>query len=456
MSRRLVRIALVVAPALVLAFASRPVHAAEPASAPSASSTSSAQPASSGLAPAGRPLSLAEALERFRRQNLELAASRFDVSAARADALGAGLYANPTFSATGAFLAHGVPSGGRQELYLTVTQAAPIAGQVGLRRDAAQGFATAAEREFAATAWQLASDVRLAYLELQVAQAKLAIAVAASRDLDRVQAIITERVTAGANPTYDRVRVGIEQSGTRARQTDAETDVFAARATLAQTIGREVDPATLVAEDLSGEPAELPADARALVSAALARRAEVAAAKALVSASDLRTEAAKRGVVPTPDVSLGYSHFFRIPGDPSPKDGGAVTVGLSIPLPLFDRGQGTVGRSTAEAEAQRLRARQVEVTISRDVELAYATAAARGAAWRSFRDTVAGEVERMRQMAEVSYREGRGSVLELLDAYGSYVVARSRAVELRGAALRASQQLGRAVGPASPRDVPTL
>ena len=96
------------------------------------------------------------------------------------------------------------------------------------------------------------------------------------------------------------------------------------------------------------------------------------------------------------------------------------------------------------------------MTVARDVELAYATASARVAAWKRFRDTVAGDLERMRQMAEVGYREGRGSVLELLDAYGSYVVARTRAVELRGAALRATQQLARAVGPASASDVPRL
>ena len=443
---RLARTALALALALAPALSSRPALAEPEAPAPALAPSAPA---------AGHTvrMSLTDALERFRHQNLELAASRFDVSAARADVLGAGLYANPTISAAGAFLVHGLPSGGQQELYLTVTQPAPIAGQVGLRRDAAQGFATAAEREFAATAWQLASDVRLAYLDLQIAQAKLALAAAATRDLDRVQAIIAERVSAGANPAYDRLRVGVEQSGARARQTDAEAELFAARVALAQTIGRDVDSATLVADDLTSEPSELPSDARALVAASLGRRSEVAAAKSRATAGDLRTEAVKRAVVPTPDVSLGYSHFFRIPNDPSPKDGGVVTVGLSVPLPLFDRGQGTIGRSTAEAEAQRLRSRQVEVTVARDVELAYATASARVAAWKRFRDTVAGDLERMRQMAEVGYREGRGSVLELLDAYGSYVVARTRAVELRGAALRATQQLARAVGPASASDV---
>ncbi len=59
-------------------------------------------------------------------------------------------------------------------------------------------------------------------------------------------------------------------------------------------------------------------------------------------------------------------------------------------------------------------------------------------------------------MADVAYREGRANILELLDAYSTYADARRRALELRGAALRASQQLERAVGPEAPRDLPQL
>ena len=72
------------------------------------------------------------------------------------------------------------------------------------------------------------------------------------------------------------------------------------------------------------------------------------------------------------------------------------------------------------------------------------------ATWKSFRDTVAPEVERMRQMAEVAYREGRATILELLDAYSTYLDARTRTVDLRGAAFRAHLTLDRAVGPAVP------
>lgn len=457
MTRRSIASCLVLLSGLVVQSFSPEVRAqgarpsAPPASPPAITPVPAAPSRAELPGPSGqKALSLVDALAKFRGQNLELAAQRFDVSATRADVLGAGLLSNPQVSAVGAFVVHGVPSGGQSELYLTVTQNAPIAGQLGLRRDAARGFASAAERDFSAAAWQLACDVRLAYLDLQLAQARYTVIAAASQDLDRVKQIIAERVGAGANPQYDRVRVSVEQSALLEKQTESEAALYAARTALAQTIGKDVAALGLVAEDLTEDPHDVPQDARALVADGLARRSEVAAARERITASDLRIESAKRAVVPSPDLSLGYSHFFAIPGAAGPVNGGALTAGLSVPLPLFDRGQGTIGRSQAEAEAQRIRAQQTSVTIGREVEAAHATALARVATFRRFRDTVAPEVPRMRQMAEVAYREGRATILELLDAYSTYLDARLRTVDLRGAALRAGLTLDRSVGPSAP------
>lgn len=391
-----------------------------------------------------------EALARFRVGSFDLLAKKYEVSAARADVLGAGLLANPQIGVTGAFLLHGVPSGGNKELYLTVTQNAPFAGQLGLRRDAAKGFATAAERELAAEAWLLANDVRLAHLDLQLADARLEAIVRAEGDLAHVERIIAERVTAGANAPYDKARVAMERSALLERRTEAEAAVLAARTALAETIGKGVSPTTLRADKLAGEPAIVPEDARALADEAKRRRAELAAAEARVTASLLRVDAARRGVVPAPDVTLGYSHYFDIPVGTGTASGGALVAGLSFPVPLFDRAQGAVGRGNAEAEAERARARRTELSIEREVELAHATALVRRKAFVAYRDTVSADVERLRQMAEVAYREGRATILELLDAYGTYASARVRAIDLEGAARRGVMVLERAVGPRDP------
>ncbi len=400
------------------------------------------------------PLLLRDALQRFRRESLELLAARYELTASRADVVSAGLLSNPWLSAQGAFVAHGIPSGGQQELYLSLSQNIPVAGQVGLRRDAAQGFASAQEREFAAVAWQLMGDLRLAYIDLQITEIKWRVVTLATRDLERVQSIIGERVAAGANAPYDRVRVAVERSALQASVAQSEAELVAARVALARAVGKDIDVKGLVVPEALDEPPEPPADEEALVLRALAQRSDVAAARMRVAASDLRTRSTARSYVPSPDVSVGYSRFFNIPTDAGPSGGGAITAGLSIPLPLFDRGQGALGRSNAEAMSARVRSQQTELLARREVESAAAVMRIRVVAWRRFRDIVAPDIERMRQMAELAYREGRASIVELLDAHSTYVEAKQRAADLRGAALKASVQLEQALGPSSPGAVP--
>ena len=52
--------------------------------------------------------------------------------------------------------------------------------------------------------------------------------------------------------------------------------------------------------------------------------------------------------------------------------------------------------------------------------------AVRVATWRRFRDTTSVDIDRLRTIGELSYREGRATILELLDAYASYVDAQER------------------------------
>ena len=55
----------------------------------------------------------------------------------------------------------------------------------------------------------------------------------------------------------------------------------------------------------------------------------------------------------------------------------------------------------------------------------------------------------MRRTAEITYREGRGTILELLDAYSSYLRVEEQALQLRGSALFAALELEQAIGPMS-------
>lgn len=399
---------------------------------------------------AGPVLSRAESLERLKRENLSLVAARHRLTQARADVVAAGLWTNPNVTVNGLFATHGAVTGGNQEVSVSIDQVIPIAGQVGLRKDFARGMLSAEERAYAANVWEVMSDAKLAYVELQRAQARWRVVRAGITDLARVDAIVTARASAGANAAYDRIRVEVEKSKLEGRLAESEAELLTARAALAQAIGQSVDGRTVTADDalIDAGDAPLPSEVDTLVKRALANRPDVGSARARADAGDLRVSYLRRQVVPSPDLSIGYIRFIDAPGAAFGRDGGAMLAGVSFPIPILDHGQGTVDRGLALAAEDRARKDGVELAARREIERTVATMAVRVATWRRFRDTTSTDIDRLRTIGELSYREGRATILELLDAYASYVDAQERRVELQSQAAKAALDLERAVGPA--------
>lgn len=392
-------------------------------------------------------LTRGDMLARVKQENLALLAAKHRVSAARAEVVSAGVWTNPNVSLNSILLTHGAVTGGKTELVASVDQVIPIGGQPGLKRDVAKGFLSAEERAFEATAWQLASDAKVAYLELQRAEARARAVRTGLDDLGRVEVIVKERRAAGAGSEYDLVRVLAERSKLEGRRADADVAVSKAQAELALAVGKSVDARSVATADPLEEPADVPADVDGLVKKALASRPEAAGARARADASTLRVSALKRQYIPSPDLSVGYGRYFDVAGIPGHPDGGALVLGLSLPIPLLDHGQGTVDRGLAAAEEERANRDATELSIQRQVEQAAAAMQVRVEAWRRFRDVGAPALPKLRQIAELSYKEGKATILELLDAYATNLDGEERTIELRAAAARSGLDLERAVGP---------
>ena len=159
--------------------------------------TTRAALAETPLPGAGPVLTRDAAVERLKRENLTLLAGRHRLSQARADIIAAGVWTNPNLTVNGLFLTHGVVTGGNEEVAISVDQVIPIAGQVGLRKDLARGLLGAEERAYAASVWDAIGDAKIAYVDLQRAQARWRAVRAGMADLAKVETIVTERTTAG-------------------------------------------------------------------------------------------------------------------------------------------------------------------------------------------------------------------------------------------------------------------
>jgi cobalt-zinc-cadmium efflux system outer membrane protein len=90
-----------------------------------------------------------------------------------------------------------------------------------------------------------------------------------------------------------------------------------------------------------------------------------------------------------------------------------------MPLPFFDRGQGSIAKATAQIRAQDLALDAALAEARADIERATAVLAKRRAALTELETRVVQRVPMLRRMSEDAYREGGADILELLDAMRS-------------------------------------
>jgi len=119
---------------------------------------------------------------------------------------------------------------------------------------------------------------------------------------------------------------------------------------------------------------------------------------------------------------------------------------LMVPLPIFDRGQHAATRATADRERVELEAEILQRGIRAEVHAALA----RERAAREMAQRYGQDVERrsgeLRRIARLSYDDGEGGILELLDAYRTSLAMELRVLEARYESKRAGIELDRAIG----------
>jgi cobalt-zinc-cadmium efflux system outer membrane protein len=377
------------------------------------------------------------ALAAMRRSHPLLRAAVSSIRVAEGNAITAGHWTNPLLDVSyfqavrnSSYDPLGTPNVG-------VTQFLEFAGAPASRRRSAEAEvrATQAERELVARDLEWA--VREAFARLAVSHAKQKIYRDAVTDLERATRIVGARVGTGMAPRYDASRIQIALEQAHADLGDAEAETLRARGDLNVAVG----PA---AADLAGSPrfdaldVAAPPPLAASLDAAR-RRPDVVAARHRVDVASSDIEVARRSVFPGIAVRIGAG-YGQSTGQ---LDFGA---GLVIPLPLLERGQGTVVAAEARAEGTRHVAEALGAAIVQRIQASHAEYARRVEVFGRFRAQAGTLGDTMRGEAESGYREARLSVLELVDAYHSLRDARLRLLALAESAHLARVALQRAVG----------
>lgn len=319
--------------------------------------------------------------------------------------------------------------------FLQVEQSLPILGTRAALSRAGVAATAAAEAERDARTWALRTDAAAAVARLMASQARLDAAQAHTRDVDRLIEMLRTRERAGEGSRFDRLRAEQERRDTRQLATSAAVDVAEARSTITAMLPREVTVGRITPVTA---PQPAPVSVDALMTRAISTRAELRALERLADRAESESVAARRARLPAPTLYGGLKRADNETG----RDRGGV-FGVSVSLPLFDRGSREVERWQAERSRLEAERTSIELQILSEITRAFAALALRQALLAEDAESAGDE---LRQIAEVAYREGELGILELLDAVRTASRARSRSIELRLDARLAQIALERAVG----------
>ena len=368
-------------------------------------------------------VTIADVLQALRERSPRLAAERPQIDAARADLTTARLLPNPTVEYQGGALVDGTNLNGAAQHEATLAAPLPITGVRGARVDAAERGVEAAEQRVRARYAELALAARKLFIDLLAAEERERILEAGHRDVEHLRDIVSGRARAGMARQYDDLRVATEAELMEAKAGDARAEALDKSGELGKLLGLAAwRPRALGDLKPLGSRVDAVADPRVMEesqpSLAVAKSEEAAAAAAV--------EVARRERWPQPVLSFGAVETRHASST-------SLTGGLAVEIPLFDRGQGKVARSIADADAATA-ARRVAVAEA-GAELGRATRllADRRQALAAFDRDVVDRLPTLRRMAEDAYQTGQGGIVELLDA----TQARTDA-ELAGVALTAS------------------
>lgn len=386
------------------------------------------------VAAAGQTLTEDQALGRLRAEHPQLEALRATVEELAASVRQPSLPANPTVTFTRE------DAGLGSDDFLLVSQELPLGGRRRLLGEAARQAVSAAEGQAADARLAFESRLRLAFADLLLAQAREEALETGVTELRRVVAVLEVREREGEGSRFDRLRAEREVADAEADREAASIRRWTARAHVASFFAPGTPAGDLAADgDLSGDAPLAAVDA--LVERALAHRADYRALAASESRWATERRAAERLRVPVAAVTGGLKRA----GLPTARESG-YSVGATVSVPLFDRGQAQVARAEAARARASAERRTLRTHIEREVRVAH------GAASR-YRDLAeryrTGSVEPAAQLvaiAEAAYEEGEYGILELLDAHRVALGARLRFLELAAAARRAAIELDRAVG----------
>lgn len=368
----------------------------------------------------GGTLTLARALALTLEQSPELAAYSWDIRAAEARIIQAGLRPNPEISLTTEDVTgtREFKNGDQAERTLQLSQLVELGGKRPARIEEATFGRALADFDYQVKRVEVLRATTEAFVDALVAQRRLALAEDTVKLSENAVPLTQRRVEVGKASAVEVTRSNVAVALAQIGREQARRDLLAAKAMLAAQWG---ETKTVRFDDVSGDldrTEQLPAFSTLV--ARLGRNPQIArwTAEREKREATLRLQQAQA----VPDITAFVGP--RVFGNADNVSTGVI--GFSLPLPLFNRNQGNIAEARALLSKTDPEERAAESRAFGELSVAYQTLLRASEEIVILKGSVLPGATQSVDLLTTGYEAGRFSQLEILDARRTFTDARNQ------------------------------
>ncbi len=356
-------------------------------------------------------LTLESALQNAFAGNPDLAAAQWEIDIAQGGRQQAGLIPNPVAS----WDAEDTRRSTRTTT-VKLSQTLELGGKRGARIEVASRAQDAAAQELEQRRNLLRAEVIDGFYGALWAQERLELSQRSMALAERGLVIANGRVTAGKASPVEATRAQVEVSQIRLERSRAEIGVSDAYRRLAAITGSATIGFERVEAGAVNTPA-LPSATQLL--ARLESTAELRLAQLQIQQRDAGLGLEKAQRIPDLDVSIGSQY------DASVRER-VNLVGVSMPIPLFNRNQGNVLAASRRADQARDLRNATELRLRTETRQALDLWATANSEVRAFNQVILPAAQSAVDSATRGFEMGKFNFLDVLDAQRTLIAARTQ------------------------------
>jgi cobalt-zinc-cadmium efflux system outer membrane protein len=329
------------------------------------------------------------------------------VAGARGESLTAKTWDNPQFSVTpGLFRDAG---GNWAHAGFEISQTILFPGKRALQRAVAEKAVESRQLALAAFRTQLAIQVHRSFYRLLAARQLVSLR---QRHIELAQSFLNaarKKVEGGFAPDFEQTKAEVDVAAGLKSLREAQADEAVARTALNSLVGRNLDATVAIAGEFSENPS-VPGQST-LLNYALAHNPSLKIQSAEVERTGLSLDLTRKSRLP--DFTIGPTVEYQQPEQ-------VYGIGISLPLPLWDKKKGAINTATAEQQRALAELDTLRRDIVREVSSASHLLAAARESLAIYTPTFRGKLKSALDSASKTYAEGRTSLLVFLETERTY------------------------------------